>query len=99
MTQDVFYKPSRDSVRPSKPRKHVLTDTAHPICVRFTVPINLGDKGSEKQYNVSSLRSIRAKKGTCRGTQRVNLPEEMVYEVLNLDVEMDGVFLALVPAC
>lgn len=99
MTQDVFYKPSQDSVRPSKPRKRVLTDTAHPICVHFTVSINLGDKGSEKQYNVSALRSIRAKKAPAAAVQRVNLSEEMVYEVLNLDVEMDGVFLALVPAC
>lgn len=99
MTQDVFYKPSRDSVRPSKPRKHVLTDAAHPICVRFTVPINLGDKGSEKQYNVSSLRSIRVKTAPAAAMRGVNLLKEMVYEVLNLDVEMDGVFLALVPAC
>lgn len=99
MTQDVFYKPSQDSVKPSKPRKRVLTDTAHPICVCFTVPINLGDKGREKQYNVSSLRSIRAKTAPAAATRGVNLLKEMVYEVLNLDVEMDGVFLALVPAC
>lgn len=76
-----------------------MTDTAHPICVHFTVPINLGDKGSEKQYKISALRSICAKKAPAAAAQGVNLPEEMVYEVLNLDVEMDGVFLALVPAC
>lgn len=76
-----------------------MTDTAHPICVRFTVPINLGDKGSEKQYNVSSLRSIRVKTAPAAAMRGVNLLKEMVYEVLNLDVEMDGVFLALVPAC
>lgn len=98
MTQDVFYKPSRDSVRPSKPRKHALTDMAHPICVRFTVPINLCDKGSEK-HNISSLQSICAKSAPATVVREVNLLEEMVYEVLNLNVEIDRVFLALVPAC
>lgn len=67
--------------------------------VCFTAPINLGDKGSEKQFNISLVGIVCWRKAPATAVLRVNLLKEMFYEVLNLKEEIDGVFLAIVHAC